>query len=451
MSRSTLSYGSKGDEVKTLQDFLNGQGYKLTVDGDFGINTQNAVKDFQTKNKLTVDGIVGVNTWGVIDKLLSSSTGNSTGGNANTGFTYKDYTPGGAVTSAGDALNNHLATKPTYTQKWDTDSYLNKWLSRDKFSYDVNSDALYQQYADQYTRLGNMAMQDTMGQAAAMTGGYGSSYATTAGNQAYQGYLQQLNEVVPELYQMALNKYNQEGQDLYNQYAAVKAEEDDRYGKYRDSVSDYNTTLSYLTDRYDSERDYDYEKYLSDKGYAYDNYRDRIEDSFTERELSMAEEEWELQKKAYENSLSGGGSGGGSGSGKGTTPSGVNYDNGSLSTEQVKELQKAIGANADGYYGPNSKKAAGGLSAEEAWEAYQNGKFHQRANLMDFNRDDYQKNVEANGGSYYGSALADLKEMKSAGRKSSYVQAYLAELVANSLLTGSEYSKLYNMYRDNKL
>lgn len=440
MAKSTLSYGSKGDEVKTLQEFLNGQGYKLTVDGDFGINTQNAVKDFQTKNKLTVDGIVGVNTWGVIDKLLSSSTGNSTGGNANTGFTYKDYTPGGAVTSAGDALNNHLATKPTYTQKWDTDSYLNKWLSRDKFSYDVNSDALYQQYADQYTRLGNMAMQDTMGQAAAMTGGYGSSYATTAGNQAYQGYLQQLNEVVPELYQMALNKYNQEGQDLYNQYAAVKAEEDDRYGKYRDSVSDYNTTLSYLTDRYDSERDY-----------AYDNYRDRIEDSFTERELSMAEEEWELQKKAYENSLSGGGSGGGSGSGKGTTPSGVNYDNGSLSTEQVKELQKAIGANADGYYGPNSKKAAGGLSAEEAWEAYQNGKFHQRANLMDFNRDDYQKNVEANGGSYYGSALADLKEMKSAGRKSSYVQAYLAELVANSLLTGSEYSKLYNMYRDNKL
>ena len=408
MAKSTLSYGSKGDEVKTLQQFLNGQGYKLTVDGDFGINTQNAVRDFQKKNKLGVDGIVGVNTWGVIDKLSMPSSGNSAGNNSNQGFTYGDYTPGASVTAAGTELDNHKANKPgEYTSKYGTmaDEYLNKILNRPDFQYDVNSDALYQQYAEQYRRLGNMAMQDTIGQASAMTGGYGNSYATTAGSQAYQSYLQQLNDVVPELYQMALSKYTQEGQDLYNQYGAIMDREGMDYDRYRDSVSDYYSELSYLTDRYDSERDFDYGKYSDDKGYAYQNYRDSIEDSYTERELSMAEEEWALQKKAYEDSLSdggnnsGGGGGNNSGSGKGTTSSGVSYDNGSLTTEQVKALQKAIGANADGYYGPNSKKAAGGLSAEEAYEKYVG------SSTPKFTGSTYQEAcqyVKANGGSASG-------------------------------------------------
>ena len=71
----------------------------------------------------------------------------------------------------------------------------------------MNSDALYQQYRDLYTQQGQMAMMDTMGQAAAMTGGYGNSYAQTAGQQMYNQYLGKLNEVVPELYQQAYNRY----------------------------------------------------------------------------------------------------------------------------------------------------------------------------------------------------------------------------------------------------
>jgi hypothetical protein len=114
-----------------------------------------------------------------------------------------------------------------------------------------------------------------------------------------------------------------------------------------------------------------------------------------ERELSMAEEEWGLQKKAYEDGGNNSGGYNDSGSGKGTTPTGVNYDNGSLTTEQVKALQKAIGANADGYYGPNSKKAAGGLSAEEAYEQYVGSL------TPKFDYDEYNKNTKENGGSFY--------------------------------------------------
>ena len=138
----------------------------------------------------------------------------------------KDYTQSQSVTDAYNAMQQHNANKPgDYNSKWQgtIDDTINKILNREKFSYDLNGDALYQQYKDQYTTQGKLAMMNTMGQAAAMTGGYGSSYSQAAGQQAYQGYLQQLNEVVPQLYQMAYDRYNQEGQDMYSQYSMLSA------------------------------------------------------------------------------------------------------------------------------------------------------------------------------------------------------------------------------------
>lgn len=66
---------------------------------------------------------------------------------------------------------------------------------------------------------------------------------------------------------------------------------------------------------------------------------------------------------------SGGSSGGGStGKKKGS------YSNGSLTNQQVKQLQKYYGVSQDGKWGVNSKKAAGGLTADQAWAKYQGGK-----------------------------------------------------------------------------
>ena len=62
-SLPTLKRGDKGDAVRGLQNKLISKGYKLTVDGDFGISVESTVKDFQQKNKLSPDGIVGQNTW----------------------------------------------------------------------------------------------------------------------------------------------------------------------------------------------------------------------------------------------------------------------------------------------------------------------------------------------------------------------------------------------------
>ena len=116
-------------------------------------------------------------------------------------------------------------------QAQSSEDILDRILNRADFSYDLGGDALYQQYKDQYMQQGKLAMQDTMGQAAALTGGYGNSYAQTVGQQAYDQYLGRLNEVVPELYSLARSRYTQEGNDLWNLYNAFADREAQDYSR----------------------------------------------------------------------------------------------------------------------------------------------------------------------------------------------------------------------------
>lgn len=174
------------------------------------------------------------------------------------------YKPSSAVTAAQDLLNKTISQKPgafisQYTS--DLDNLYDQILNRKDFTYDLNSDAIYQQAKDQYTALGKQAMQDTMGQAAAMTGGYGNSYASTAGNQAYQSYLTQLNNNIPEYYNMAMNKYNMDTDKLNNQYQITKNLYDTDYGKYRDSVADYQNDYQNAYSKYMDTKNFDYNDY----------------------------------------------------------------------------------------------------------------------------------------------------------------------------------------------
>ena len=476
---STLQKGSKGDEVKEWQNFLISQGYNLSADGIFGGKTYAATLAFQMDNGLTGDGIVGKDTWGKagytpFSATSSSATSSSTAstptaaptakplpnsptydttswddtekGQAALGdynaakdkvnnygdFTYEDYKESDEVKGASDALNAHLANKPgEYQSQWQSqlDALMNSIMNREKFSYDVNEDALYQQYKDKYVQQGKLAMGDTMGQAAAMTGGYGNSYAQSVGQQAYQASLDNLNDIVPELYAMALDQYEREGQELYNQYGMVMDRENLDYGRYRDTVADWQTDRGYLTDRYDSERNFDYGKYVDDRNLDYSLHQEgyqRLIDSLgiaqsdyydganmfqseqtnknnvagqqfndamsiwsaeTEQAWKQAqweeaarqyaddqawkEKEYELAEKEY-NAKYGlsGDNGDNSGNDGNDGNDGGNYDNGGLTDAQVKELQKALGVTADGAYGPNSKAAAGGLSADEAYKKF---------------------------------------------------------------------------------
>lgn len=346
-----VSYGSKGSDVTELQKLLNQNGYSLDTDGIYGTKTQAAVKDYQQKNNLSVDGIVGSQTWGALTKASSDSTG-STAATApeETKAPTFQHQPSDTVAQAEALLQQHLAQNPgSYQSTWS--SQLNDIIKQiqngEKFSYDLNGDAMYQQYAQQYTTQGKLAMMDAMGQAATMTGGYGGSFAQTAGQQAYQAYLQQLNDVVPELYGMALDQHNQERQALYDQASLLAGMEDQDYGRYRDQLSDYYAELDRLTEnaRYMSETEY--QKALDDFNIKYGAYRDDVADQQWQAQFDEAKRQYD-ESVALSKSSSSSKSGGGGGGGK--------YD-----AEAAKKQQELVNAGynitVDGIWGPQSKAA----------------------------------------------------------------------------------------------
>jgi hypothetical protein len=208
---------------------------------------------------------------------------------------YNTYTEGTSVVDSRNALNDYITNNNP--GEWTGGNYksavenaFNAWNNREKFSYDLNGDALYQQYKDKYINQGRLAMADTIGQASAMTGGYGSSYAVTAGNQAYQSHLQSLNDIVPQLYQMAYDRYVQEGQDLKDSYSMASDMYNTEYGEYRDRVGDYNTEVGRLTDVYNNERAYDRGIYESDRAYATTQY---------ENERNFDYGQWDSNRNYY--------------------------------------------------------------------------------------------------------------------------------------------------------
>ena len=440
-----VSYGSQGSDVTELQKLLNQNGYKLSEDGIFGSKTQAAVKDYQTKNNLAVDGIVGTNTWGALTKAQSSS-----GSTTNTAtqeepktptFDYDANNPSDTVKQAYDMLQQHIANKPGEWQGgtwYDTlNETINQILNREKFSYDLNGDALYQQYKDQYTTQGKLASMDVMGQTAAMTGGYGNSYAQAAGQQAYQGYLQQLNDKVPELYQLALNQYNAEGEAMRGNAELMAKMDEQEYGRYRDTIDDYYTELDYLADdaRYKGEQDYN--QAMDAFNIAYGQHRDNISDTQWQTEFDEAVRQYDQQYALSTSGSSSSGSGGsGGGGGGGSYTANPGWDK-----ETIKAFQKEKGLTVDGIWGP---KTAAAYDKDSDWTPAPKG-------LNDYDNATHEQNVADNGGSYYKNTLDVLKTMKKAGKSNAEVSQMLQELVGNSYLTSSEYMTLYQKYRNNQL
>ena len=373
-----LQNGSSGSDVKKLQQSLIDAGYDLGsygADGIYGNATAAAVRKYQKDNGLQVDGIAGEQTLGKL--YATASTTNSPTTTTPTTpaattpvattpqYTY-DPKSDDAYQQALEQLKQLQGQTPTYKGTYDQqikDMY-EKIAGRDKFSYDLNADMLYQQYKDQYTTQGKLAMMDTMGQAAALTGGYGNSYAQNVGQQAYQGYLQQLNDVVPELYGLALDQYNAEGDRMVQQFGMLGDMADTEYGRYQDDLAQYWQNLSFSKEQADDAYNRGFAEWQTNYENQYQAGRDQVADQQWQAEFDEAKRQYD-QAYALQKSASSGSS-----SGSKSSSSGGGYDNGGLTKEQIKQLQNVLGVTADGLYGANSKKAAGGLSAKEAYEKY---------------------------------------------------------------------------------
>lgn len=178
----------------------------------------------------------------------SQRGGSSGGGSSGGGFSYE--------------------SAPEYTSRYQDliDQVSGQILNRPEFTYDPESDPLYRQYREQYTQAGERAMEDTLGQVSARTGGLASSYATTASQQAYNQYMGALADKVPELRQLAYEMYRQEGDDLTSRLNMLLALEQGDYGRYQDLLNQYN----------------------ADRNFSYGAYRDQVSDQ-------RYDQEWQYQ------------------------------------------------------------------------------------------------------------------------------------------------------------
>ena len=218
------------------------------------------------------------------------------------------------------------------------DEALQAYLNREDFQYDLNGDALYRQYKDRYMEMGKTAMQDTMGQAAALTGGYGSSYAQSVGHQAYNSYLQQLGDVVPELYQLAYDRYRDKGDRLYKSYQS----------------------WAQLEKQAAEEEQWAQELALEER---------KRQDALAQ----SSQKEQERPTKGREGYL-----------GEGKIPKYddptvmIYYNNQDVTTGNVMLMQRVLGREETGLWTMDDQKAAGGMEANVAWGAYQNGQLQNR-------------------------------------------------------------------------
>ena len=139
-------------------------------------------------------------------------------------------------------------------------------------------------------------MKDIVGRVSSLTGGYGSSYAATAGSQAYGEKMSELGDIIPQLYKLAYTRYRDEGDDMRSLLSEYRDTDDEYYDRYRDGVSDWQTDLKRLAAAYESARDYEY-----------DAARDTVKDEQWQREFDESVRQYEAslaeKQRQYDASL----------------------------------------------------------------------------------------------------------------------------------------------------
>ena len=256
-----IAYGSSGSVVKELQEALNHHGYTLEVDGVFGAKTKEAVRAYQKKKGLKLDGIVGDETWGSLldaaaaEEAVAQLTPTvSTNTAATLERLEQGFQPSADTAAALEYAKSLDALAPEeYDSAFDEQlaQLYEQMNSREEFSYDPAADAAFQSYLKRYTREGKAAMADTMAQGAHLTGGYGSTYAQSAAQQAYNGYLARLSDVLPELQEAAYARYRDDGAALLEQYELLRSRDEADYERYLDSLSAWKSERSAAQKLYD--------------------------------------------------------------------------------------------------------------------------------------------------------------------------------------------------------
>lgn len=229
---------------------------------------------------------------------IRSSYGGYTGGQRGANFYLDPLSPKDFQSSAAPTYKNNYAdtisglldkqlgygsysygeAQPEYNNRYDAtiQDLLDQIVNRKDFSYNPENDQLYSQYRKQYTREGQRATQDTLGAAAAASGGIPSSYAVNAAAQAGDYYASQMTDKIPELYQLAYNKYMNDYNMKLSDLGAVQGAEQSDYDKFLNEMQQYNTN-----------RAFDYQTWMDEYGLMATDKERELMDALADSDADM--------------------------------------------------------------------------------------------------------------------------------------------------------------------
>lgn len=178
----------------------------------------------------------------------------------------KEFEASKATEEAKKAVQEQAQKRPEYAGRYDQalSQALDALMQQPSFRYRLDGDALYKRYRDSAVKNGRLAMEDTLGQGAALTGGYGNSYAQSAGQQAYARQLDALGDRIPELYTLAMEQYRLQSQGLKDKYNLLLGADSRDYGRYTDSLEAWQKEADRLLEAYRTQRKLDYQTYRDD-------------------------------------------------------------------------------------------------------------------------------------------------------------------------------------------
>lgn len=178
----------------------------------------------------------------------------------------KEFEASKATEEAKKAVQEQARKRPEYAGRYDQalSQALDALMQQPSFRYRLDGDALYKRYRDSAVKNGRLAMEDTLGQGAALTGGYGNSYAQSAGQQAYARQLDALGDRIPELYTLAMEQYRLQSQGLKDKYNLLLGADSRDYGRYTDSLAAWQKEADRLLEAYQTQRKLDYQTYRDD-------------------------------------------------------------------------------------------------------------------------------------------------------------------------------------------
>ena len=291
---------------------------------------------------------------------------------------------GMAQTAQGTALGSGITTPKNLNATTDYAALADKYMrdyDNSKFSYDFNTDPVYQAAKQAYINQGKIAAKNVAAQAAKFTGGYGNSYGTMAAQQQYNAALQNANDIIPELQNAAYSRYQNDlakKQNLANWYL--------QNSRYKKEDERYADELAYSRDR----------DRISDARYAdelaYSRGRDKISDERyadeTKYNRKTAEKNSALQKAQLAASL-----------GDFSLLRQLGYDTTNAEKEYAAKLASSSGSGS-------SKRSGGSSSKSSQMTLTQYENIRKKASEMDDDELEKYLNGLVNNG-YLGSDVAD--------------------------------------------